>query len=85
MTEVYAKCAVNTPPVGSLPPRDQFPTCIAKAELELEFCAITSADRLHAISNCLFLCRVSMMLSGEDDYASYLEMKMYRSALQYAF
>ncbi|KAJ7821531.1 hypothetical protein B0H14DRAFT_2830952 [Mycena olivaceomarginata] len=75
LAEVYTQCAVNTPPVGSFPPRDQLAGCIAKAELDLQIAATTFSERLTAISNCLFLCRATMMLAAEDDYAVFLEMK----------
>ncbi|KAJ7780665.1 hypothetical protein DFH07DRAFT_793094 [Mycena maculata] len=81
LSEVHDQCAVNTPPVGSFPPRDQFDSCIDKAELDLKITATTFSERLRAISNCLFLCRVHMMLAAEKDYAMYLEMKRIRSAL----
>ncbi|KAJ6576847.1 hypothetical protein B0H10DRAFT_2101774 [Mycena sp. CBHHK59/15] len=73
LSEVYTQCAVNTPP---------FVSCIAKAELDLQILtATTFSERLRAISNCLFLCRVNMMLAAEKDHAVYLEMKRKRSAL----
>ncbi|KAJ6494912.1 hypothetical protein DFH09DRAFT_1206226 [Mycena vulgaris] len=81
LAEVYAQCEVNTPPIGSFPPRDQLASCIAAAELELQSMATTFSERLKAISSCLFLCRATMMLAAEDDYAVYLEMKAKRSAL----
>ncbi|KAJ7350766.1 hypothetical protein DFH08DRAFT_862322 [Mycena albidolilacea] len=81
LAEVYTQCAVNTPPVGSFPPRDQLASSIAKAELDLQIAATTFSERLTAISNCLFLCRATMMLAAEDDYAVFLEMNRKRSAL----
>ncbi|KAJ6529118.1 hypothetical protein DFH09DRAFT_1185228 [Mycena vulgaris] len=81
LAEVYARCEVNTPPIGSFPPRDQLASCIATAELGLQSTATTFPERLKAISSCLFLCRPTMMLAAEDDYAVYLEMKAKRSAL----
>ncbi|KAJ6516412.1 hypothetical protein C8R45DRAFT_960047 [Mycena sanguinolenta] len=81
LAEAYAQCAVTTPPVGSFPPRDQFNNCIAKAELDLQVASTTFSERLQAISNCLFLCRIHMMLAAEKDHAVYLEMKKKRSAM----
>ncbi|KAJ7695030.1 hypothetical protein B0H17DRAFT_1198741 [Mycena rosella] len=79
--EAYNQCAVNMSPVGSLPPRDQFVSCIPKAELDLENPATTFPERFRAMCTCLFLCRLTMKLAAHEDYAGYLEMKRRRSAL----
>lgn len=41
---VYMQCAVDTPPVGSLPPLELLDSSIAKAELDLQSMATTFAE-----------------------------------------
>ncbi|KAJ7272730.1 hypothetical protein B0H12DRAFT_1319898 [Mycena haematopus] len=69
------------PPEGTMPPRDQFASCIAKAELDLKTKATTFHERLLAVNNCAFLCRVHMLLASEKDYDMFLDMGRKRSAL----
>ncbi|KAJ7093923.1 hypothetical protein B0H15DRAFT_145943 [Mycena belliarum] len=77
---VYMQYAADAPPVGFLPPPELLDSSIAQAELDLQSTATTFAERLKAISCCLFLCRVTMTRASLQD-AVYLELLRMCTAL----
>ncbi|KAJ7212283.1 hypothetical protein GGX14DRAFT_564755 [Mycena pura] len=81
VSQVYAEHAPNSLPVGSLPPREDYDVCIRQAELDVQKECITIIDRLQCVGTCMFLCRVTMTKTSEEDYSMYLEMLRLRGAL----
>ncbi|KAJ7212281.1 hypothetical protein GGX14DRAFT_622904 [Mycena pura] len=81
LSQVYAEHAPNSLPVGSLPPREDYDVCIRQAELDVQKECITIIDRIRCVSNCMFLCRVTMNMTAEENESMYLEMLRHRTAL----